>query len=108
MGEGAATLVLESLASAHDRGATILAEVVGYAATADAHHITQPAEGGEGGVRAMRTALKRAGLRPEDVDYINAHGTSTPMNDHYETQALKTVFGEHAYQVPISSTKSID
>ena len=107
MGEGAATLILESLESATERSATILAELVGYAATADAHHITQPAEGGEGGVRAMRTALKRAGLRPEDVDYINAHGTSTPMNDHYETQALKTVFGEHAYQVPVSSTKSM-
>ena len=107
MGEGAATLVLESLESAQERGATILAELVSYAATADAHHITQPAEGGEGGVRAMRLALKRAGLQPEDVDYINAHGTSTPMNDEYETQAIKTVFGEHAYKVPISSTKSM-
>jgi 3-oxoacyl-[acyl-carrier-protein] synthase II len=107
MGEGAAALVLESLESATARGATILAELVGYAATADAHHITQPAEGGEGGVRAMRTALERAGLRPEDVDYINAHGTSTPMNDHFETQAIKTVFGEYAYDVPVSSTKSM-
>jgi 3-oxoacyl-[acyl-carrier-protein] synthase II len=107
MGEGAATLVLESLESAKERGATILAEVAGYAATADAHHITQPAPGGEGGVRAMSLALKRGGLQPEDVDYINAHGTSTPMNDEYETQAIKTVFGEHAYKVPISSTKSM-
>jgi len=107
MGEGAASLVLESLESAQARGATILAELVGYAATADAHHITQPAENGEGGQRAMRLALKRAGLRPEDVDYINAHGTSTPMNDAYETQAIKAVFGEHAYEVPISSTKSM-
>jgi 3-oxoacyl-[acyl-carrier-protein] synthase II len=107
MGEGAATLILESLESASKRGATVLAELAGYAATADAHHITQPAEGGEGGVRAMRLALKRAGLRPEDVDYINAHGTSTPMNDEYETQAIKTVFGEHAYKVPVSSTKSM-
>jgi 3-oxoacyl-[acyl-carrier-protein] synthase II len=107
MGEGAATLILESLEHATARGATILAELVGYAATADAHHITQPAEGGEGGVRAMRLALERAGLRPEDVDYINAHGTSTPMNDEYETQAIKTVFGEHAYGIPVSSTKSM-
>ena len=107
MGEGAAVLVLESLEFARERGAPILAELIGYAATADAHHITQPAEGGEGGVRAMRLAIRRAGLRPEDIDYINAHGTSTPMNDAYETQAIKTVFGEHAYQVPISSTKSM-
>ena len=107
MGEGAATLVIESLEHARERGATILAELVAYAATADAHHITQPAEGGEGGVRAMRLALKRAGMRPEDIDYINAHGTSTPMNDEFETQAIKTVFGEHAYEVPISSTKSM-
>lgn len=107
MGEGAAVLVLESLESAVARGAMILAEIVGYGATADAYHITQPAEGGEGGVRAMRVALQRARLRPEQVDYINAHGTSTPINDHYETQAIKTVFGEHAYGVAISSTKSM-
>ncbi|MGH2601644.1 MAG: beta-ketoacyl-ACP synthase II, partial [Dehalococcoidia bacterium] len=107
MGEGATTLVLESLESATERGATILAELVSYAATADAHHITQPAEGGEGGVRAMRLALQRAGFQPEDIDYINAHGTSTPINDEFETQAIKTVFGEHAYRVPISSTKSM-
>jgi beta-ketoacyl-acyl-carrier-protein synthase II len=107
MGEGAATLVIESLEHARARGASILAELVAYAATADAHHITQPAEGGEGGVRAMRLALQRASLRPEDIDYINAHGTSTPMNDEFETQAIKTVFGEQAYKVPISSTKSM-
>jgi 3-oxoacyl-[acyl-carrier-protein] synthase II len=107
MGEGAAVLVLESLEHARARGAPILAELIGYAATADAHHITQPAEGGEGGVRAMRLAIQRAGIKAEDVDYINAHGTSTPMNDAFETQAIKTVFGEHAYQVPISSTKSM-
>lgn len=107
MGEGAATLVLESLESATERGAPILAELCSYAATADAHHITQPAEGGEGGARAMRLALKRGGFTPEAIDYINAHGTSTPMNDHYETQAIKTVFGEQAYQIPISSTKSM-
>jgi 3-oxoacyl-[acyl-carrier-protein] synthase II len=107
MGEGAAALVIESLESALERGAPILAELVGYAATADAHHITQPAEGGEGGVRAMRLALQRAGIEPGAVDYINAHGTSTPMNDEFETQAIKTVFGEQAYQIPISSTKSM-
>jgi 3-oxoacyl-[acyl-carrier-protein] synthase II len=107
MGEGAAALVLESLESASARGATILAELVGYAATADAHHITLPAEGGEGGARAMRLALQRAGLQPDDVDYINAHGTSTPINDERETIAIKSVFGEHAYKVPVSSTKSM-
>jgi 3-oxoacyl-[acyl-carrier-protein] synthase II len=107
MGEGAGVLLLESLASAKERGATILAELCGYGNAADANHITQPAEGGEGGVRAMRLALTRAGLAPEDVDYINAHGTSTPMNDRYETMGLKTVFGKRAYRMPISSTKSM-
>ncbi len=107
MGEGAAALVLESLESAQARGATILAEIAGYAATADAYHITQPAEGGEGGVRAMRQALRAAKLAPSDVDYINAHGTSTEINDKLETEAIKTVFGEGAYRVPISSTKSM-
>jgi len=107
MGEGAAVLVLEDLEFARQRGATILAELVGYGATGDAHHITQPIEGGEGGVRAMRRALKQAGLEPEDVDYINAHGTSTPINDKFETQAIKTVFGERAYGIPVSSTKSM-
>ena len=107
MGEGAGVLVLESLESARERGAPILAELIGYGNAADAHHITQPAEGGEGAVRAMRLALRRAGVRPEDIDYVNAHGTSTPMNDRFETQSLKTVFGEAVYEVPISSTKSM-
>jgi len=107
MGEGAAVLVLETLDYARARGARILAELRGYAATSDAYHITQPREGHEGGVRAMRLALKRAGLEPEDVDYINAHGTSTPLNDRVETQAIKTVFGERAYGIPVSSTKSM-
>ena len=107
MGEGAGVLLLESLESARARGAPILAELVGYGNAADAHHITQPAEGGEGAVRAMRLALRRAGLSPEDIDYVNAHGTSTPMNDRFETQSLKTVFGEQVYRVPISSTKSM-
>ncbi len=107
MGEGAAVLLLEDLGFARQRGAPILAELVGYGATGDANHITQPIEGGEGGVRAMRRALQKAGLEPEDVDYINAHGTSTPINDKFETQAIKTVFGEKAYGLPISSTKSM-
>jgi beta-ketoacyl-acyl-carrier-protein synthase II len=107
MGEGAAILLLEGLEFAQQRRATILAELVGYSSTGDAHHITQPIEGGEGGVRAMRRALRQSGLAPEDVDYINAHGTSTPINDKFETQAIKTVFGEYAYQLPVSSTKSM-
>ncbi|MCS6801936.1 MAG: beta-ketoacyl-ACP synthase II [Chloroflexota bacterium] len=107
MGEGAAVLVLESLESALARGAKIYCELAGYAATADAYHITQPSEGGEGGVRAMRQALRSAGLTADEVDYINAHGTSTELNDKLETVAIKTVFGERAYQIPISSTKSM-
>jgi 3-oxoacyl-[acyl-carrier-protein] synthase II len=107
VGEGAATLVLESLEHAKARGATILAEVVGYGQTTDAHHITAPAEGGEGAARAMRKALADAGLQPEDVDYISAHGTSTPLNDSSETAAIKSALGEHAYKVAISSTKSM-
>jgi len=107
MGEGAAVLLLEDLDYALQRSAPILAELVGYGATGDANHITQPIEGGEGGVRAMRRALKQAGLEPEDVDYVNAHGTSTPINDKFETQAIKTVFGEKAFGVPVSSTKSM-
>ncbi len=107
MGEGAGVLALESLESARARGATILAELAGYGNAADANHITQPAEGGEGGVRAMRLALKRAGLTPRGIDYINAHGTSTPMNDRYETMGLKTVLGDDAHRVPVSSTKSM-
>ncbi|WP_349410248.1 beta-ketoacyl-ACP synthase II [Pseudalkalibacillus sp. SCS-8] len=107
MGEGAGILVIESLESAQKRGAKIHAEIVGYGATGDAHHITQPAPGGEGGVRAMNIALKDAGLKPENVDYLNAHGTSTDFNDKYETAAIKTVFGDHARRLGISSTKSM-
>ena len=107
LGEGAAVLVMESMDSAICRGATPIAEVSGYGATADAHHITQPAPEGDGAARAMALALARARVRPEEMDYINAHGTSTPLNDKYETMALKTVFGEDAYRIPISSTKSM-
>lgn len=107
IGEGAAILILEDLSFATKRGAPILAEIVSYGATGDAYHITQPAEGGEGGVRAMRMALKKAGLEPGEIDYINAHGTSTPLNDKNETMALKTTFGSDAYRIPVSSTKSM-
>jgi 3-oxoacyl-[acyl-carrier-protein] synthase II len=107
MGEGAAMLVLEDLEFARARGATILAELVGYGCTSDAHHVTEPAPAGEGLARAMRRALQKAGLRPEQVDYINAHGTSTQPNDGNETKAIKTVFGEHAYRLAVSSTKSM-
>ena len=107
LGEGAAVLILESMDSALARNATPIAEMVGYAATGDAYHITQPAPEGEGAARAMRRALERASLRPEEIDYINAHGTSTPLNDKFETMAMKSVFGEEAYKIPISSTKSM-
>ena len=107
MGEGAGVLLLEDLDFALERGAPILAELVGYGSTADAHHITEPAPGGEGLIRAMRTALHTAGLHPEDVDYINAHGTATRFNDAAETAAIKGCFGDHAYRVAISSTKSM-
>ncbi|GHO74936.1 3-oxoacyl-[acyl-carrier-protein] synthase 2 [Ktedonobacter sp. SOSP1-85] len=107
MGEASGMLILEDLEFAKARGATILAELVGYGSTGDASHITAPAPGGEGLVRAMRRALQKANLRPDQVDYINAHGTSTPFNDSTETQAIKTTFGEHAYKVAISSTKSM-
>ena len=107
MGEGSGILILEDLDFAKARGATILAELVGYASTGDAHHITEPAPGGTGLVRAMRRALEKASLRPYQVDYINAHGTSTPFNDRTETQAVKTCFGDHAYRLAISSTKSM-
>ncbi len=105
--EGACLLVLESLAHAQKRGANILAEIIAYGASADAYHVTQPAEDGEGAARAMQLALDKAGLAPSEIDYINAHGTSTPLNDKVETMAIKTVFGDHAFQVPISSTKSM-
>ena len=107
MGEGAAILVLESLESVRRRDAQVLAELVGYGATSDAYHVTQPAPGGEGAVRAMRLALKAADISPKDIGYINAHGTSTVLNDKFETLAIKTVFGEDAYTTPISSTKSM-
>jgi 3-oxoacyl-[acyl-carrier-protein] synthase II len=105
--EGACILILESLEHARKRGANILAEIIAYGATADAFHITQPDDKGEGAVRAMQLALKKAGLAPTDIDYINAHGTSTPLNDKTETLAIKTVFGEQAHRVPVSSTKSM-
>ncbi len=105
--EGAGILVLENLAHAQERGADILAEIIAYGASADAYHITQPDENGEGAARAMQIALDKAGLKPNEVDYINAHGTSTPLNDKVETMAIKTAFGDNAYKIPISSTKSM-
>ncbi len=106
-GEGAGMLVLESLEHAQARGATILAELAGYGQTTDAFHITAPAENGAGAARAITKALESAGLSPEAVDYINAHGTGTPLNDASETAAIKTALGEHAYNVAVSSTKSM-
>lgn len=107
VGEGAGVLVLESLAHALDRGARIYGEVAGYCATADASHITAPPEDGEGAARAMQGALEQARLQPQDVQYINAHGTSTPLNDRAETRAIKAVFGERAGAIAVSSTKSM-
>ena len=107
MGEGAGVLVLESLEHAKARGAKILAEVAGYGATCDAYHITSPAEDGSGAAKAMEYAMEDAGIRPEDIDYINAHGTSTHHNDLFETKAIKLALGDHAYQVKINSTKSM-
>lgn len=107
MGEGAGILILESLESAQARGATILAELSGYGTTDDAHHISAPAENGAGAAMSMKVALEDAKLTINDIEYINAHGTSTPLNDKSETAAIKTVFGEQAYQIPVSSTKSM-
>ncbi len=105
--EGACVLILEKLGHALKRGAPVLAEIAAYGATADSFHVTQPLESGEGAAKAMSIALKKAGLSPTDIDYINAHGTSTQLNDTMETRAIKIVFGDHAYKVPISSTKSM-
>ncbi|MYK33983.1 MAG: beta-ketoacyl-ACP synthase II, partial [Chloroflexi bacterium] len=107
MGEGAGVLVIESEESMLRRGATPLAELAGYGASSDAFHVTQPSPNGEGGARAMVNALAEAGMEPSDISYVNAHGTSTPMNDRLETEALKTVFGDEAYKIKISSTKSM-
>jgi len=105
--EGSGLLILENLAHAQKRGANILAEIIAYGASADAYHITQPDENGGGAARAMNVALEKAGITAAEIDYINAHGTSTQLNDKTETMAIKTVFGDNAYQIPISSTKSM-
>ena len=107
IGEGAGILVLETLDHAQARGAEILGEVVGYGMTCDAHHITSPIPGGLGGARAMSLALSDAGLKADDIDYVNAHGTSTPANDSNETAAIKTALGERSKAIPVSSTKSM-
>jgi 3-oxoacyl-[acyl-carrier-protein] synthase II len=107
IGEGSGVLLLEELERARGRGAKIYAEMVGYGMSSDAFHITQPSENGDGAVRVMMNAIKDAGVQPQDVDYINAHGTSTHYNDKLETMAIKKVFGDSAYSIPVSSTKSM-
>ncbi|MEA1929053.1 MAG: beta-ketoacyl-ACP synthase II [Candidatus Auribacterota bacterium] len=107
MSEGSGMLILEELEHARARGATIYGEIIGYGCSSDAYHLTAPAPGGAGAALCMRVALADAGVAPEDVDYINAHGTSTPLNDKFETMAIKTVFGDRAYKLPVSSTKSM-
>jgi 3-oxoacyl-[acyl-carrier-protein] synthase II len=107
LSEGSVVLILEKLDHALKRGANILAEIVGYGATADSFHVTQPMESGEGAAKAMQLAMKRGNIKPEEIDYINAHGTSTQLNDAMETKAIKIAFGERAYKIPISSTKSM-
>ena len=107
IGEGAGILILEELEFARRRGANIYAEIVGYGSSADAYHITAPSEDGDGGVRVMKMAIRKAGIQPDAVEYINAHGTSTPYNDRLETMAIKKCFGDHAYKMAVSSTKSM-
>ena len=107
IGEGAGILILEELEFARRRGATIYAEIVGYGSSADAYHITAPSEDGDGGVRVMKMAIRKAGIQPDAIDYINAHGTSTPYNDRLETMAIKKCFGDHAYKLAVSSSKSM-
>jgi 3-oxoacyl-[acyl-carrier-protein] synthase II len=107
LGEGAGTLIVEELNHALERGANIIAEIVGYGCTNDAYHITAPAEGGEGAAECMKLAIEDAGIQPQDIGYINAHGTSTPLGDKNETSAIKTVFEKHAYELAVSSTKSM-
>ncbi len=107
IGEGAGILILEELEHAKKRGEPMLAEIVGYGMSADAYHITQPAENGEGGFRVMRSAMRDAHIQPEQVGYVNAHGTSTPLGDELEATAIKRAFGDHAYKMPVSSTKSM-
>ena len=107
MGEGAGILILEEYEHAVNRGAKIYAEITGYGATGDAYHITSPSPDGEGAARAMTMAMEEAGITPKDISYINAHGTGTPLNDKYETKSIKWAMGEEAYNIPVSSTKSM-